>query len=84
MFRALAIFLVMTGGEVMFCDGAPAWLADVLGAPGAALATVLVVALPVANLVLSFYAARRIWPDVGSEEPDEQPTRRHLVGQHQL
>jgi hypothetical protein len=84
---ALATFLVLTGVEAVVFASGEAWLAHLLGPGGSALATVLVMALPIINIFVSWYAARRIcvllWPDVVSEKTDEQPTRRRLAGQHQ-
>ena len=85
---ALATFLVLTGVEVVLFASTETWLAHLLGPAGAAAATLLMAALPVANIFLSWYAARRIcvlfWPDVADERADHRPTRRRLVGQHQL
>jgi hypothetical protein len=85
---ALATFLVLTGVEVALFASAQAWFAHLLGPAGAVLATLLMAALPIANIFLSWYAAKRIcvlfWPDVANEKAQNQPTRRRLVGQHQL
>jgi hypothetical protein len=82
---ALATFLVLAGGEVLIFASVQAWLAHLLGPAGTTLATVLMVALPIVNVFVSWYAARRIcallWPDL---ETEEKPTRRRIVGQHQL
>lgn len=88
---ALATFLVLTGVELALFASAQAWLAHLLGPAGAVLATLLMTALPIANIFLSWYAAKRIcvlfWPDLAnekSEKTENRPTRRRLVGQHQL
>ena len=84
---ALATFVVLAGAEVLLFASVQAWLAHLLGPAGMALATVLMVALPIVNVFISWYVARRIgallWPDLVTET-DEKPTRRRIVGQHQL
>jgi hypothetical protein len=82
---ALATFLLLAGVEVLVFAGLQAWLAAVLGPAGAVLSTLLMVALPVFNLFVSWYAARRIclllWPDLARDAEQKPAQRRRLVGQ---
>jgi len=84
---ALATFLVLAGAEVLLFASAQAWLAHLLGPASAVLATLMMFALPIVNVFVSWYAARRVcvlfWPDLVTER-DDKPTRRRIVGQHQL
>jgi hypothetical protein len=47
------------------------------------LATVLMIALPIANIFIAWFAARRIVAGVATK-PKDKPIRRRIVGQHQF
>jgi hypothetical protein len=81
---ALAIFLVLGGAEALLFASAQAWLAHMLGPAGAVLATVLMIALPTANIFISWFAARRIVAGFATKRQQDRPIRRRIVGQHQF
>jgi len=80
---ALATFLVLIGAEALLFASEQAWLAHMLGPAGAVLATVLMIAFPIANIFVSWFVARRIFAGFATK-PQDRPTRRRIVGQHQF